>query len=286
MKVDGKTEIYAIIGNPIEHSLSPIIHNVAFKELNLNAVYVAFKVTQENLVGAVNGLKSLGVKGFNVTIPHKVSIIPLLDEVEPLTLQIGAVNTVKNKDGKLVGYNTDGLGALEALREKGVNPDNKKIVIVGAGGAARAIGFTLAKYAKKLVILNRTEEKAVELSKVISENSNLPVEGLKLTHLTLEEKLKDADIVINATSVGMHPKVEETPIPKNFITSKMTVFDVVYNPLKTRLLREAEEMGAKTVDGLGMLIHQAVKAFEIWTGLKPSPKTMLQAALKELRKQP
>ncbi|RJX16122.1 shikimate dehydrogenase [Candidatus Bathyarchaeota archaeon] len=281
--MDGETKIYGVIGDPIGHSLSPTIHNVAFRKLGLNAIYLAFQVKSENLVRAVEGFKALNIQGFNVTIPHKTSIMSLLDKVDPLAEKIGAVNTVKNVDGKLFGYNTDGLGALQALKKSKVKLDNKKIVLIGAGGAGKALAFTFANYAKEMVILNRTEEKAVKLSKTISENFSLQVKGLKLTQENLKNELKNADLLVNATSLGMYPNVDETPVDKNLINQNLVVFDVVYNPLKTRFLKEAEEKGAKIVNGLSMLIYQAVEAFKIWTGLNPPVKTMFKVALKELK---
>jgi shikimate dehydrogenase len=283
LKINAKTKVYGVIGDPIEHSLSPIIHNAAFKKLKLNAVYLAFKVSPTNLADAVKGLKSLGVSGFNVTIPHKISIIPLLDEVDSLAEKIGAVNTVKNVDGKLVGYNTDGEGALKALEENGVSLKNKKIVLVGAGGASKALAFTFANYAEELIILNRTEEKAINLAASISKNYGLKVKGLRLNEENLALELKDADILVNTTSVGMYPNIKETPIPKKLIKPGMVVFDIVYKPLKTRLLRDAKLKGAKVVDGLAMLVYQAVKAFEIWTGLHPPVNVMFKAALRGLK---
>ncbi|RLG92148.1 MAG: shikimate dehydrogenase [Candidatus Hecatellales archaeon] len=281
--MNAKTSVYCVIGDPISHSLSPNIHNAAFKRLKLNSVYLAFKVQKEFLVEAVKGLKSIGVKGFNVTIPHKVSIIPLLDKLDPLAEKIGAVNTVKNVDGKLIGYNTDGEGVLKAFEVEDVSLKNKKVVMVGAGGAARALAFTFANHAKEIVILNRTEEKALELASSISRSYNLPVKGLKLNMENLSLELKDAEVVVNATSVGMHPNIDETPIPKNLIKPEMVVFDVVYRPIKTRLLKEAKQVGAKTINGLAMLVFQAVKAFEIWTGLTPPIDAMFRAALRGLK---
>ena len=283
LKIDGETKIYGVIGDPIGHSLSPTIHNVAFRKLGLNAIYLAFQVKSENLVRTVEGFKALNVQGFNVTIPHKTSIMSLLDKVDHLAEKIGAVNTVKNVDGKLFGYNTDGSGALQALKKSKVKLDNKKIVLIGAGGAGKALAFTFANYAKEMVILNRTEEKAIKLSKTISENFSLQVKGLKLTQENLKNELKNADLLVNATSLGMYPNVDETPVDKNLINQNLVVFDVVYNPLKTRFLKEAEEKGAKIVNGLSMFIYQAVEAFKIWTGLNPPVKTMFKVALKELK---
>lgn len=282
MKVDSATKVYALLGSPVEHSLSPTIHNAAFESLSLNCVYLAFNVAPEDLSSAFAGLKTLGVQGFNVTIPHKTAVLPLLDEMDPLARSIGAVNTVKMVGGKTVGYNTDGEGALSALREAGVEVKGLKVILLGAGGAARAVGFTLAKASGELVVANRTETRAVKLAAEISHHHGVEVKGIRLNTDRLGEELKNAQLLINTTSVGMHPHGEASPIPSRLIHSGLTVFDIVYNPLKTKLLREAEDRGAKTVNGLGMLVHQAARSFEIWTGKKAPAAVMFNAALKAL----
>ncbi|WP_309493412.1 shikimate dehydrogenase [Candidatus Hecatella orcuttiae] len=282
MKVDSATRVYALIGSPVEHSLSPTIHNAAFESLGLNCVYLAFNVASDGLPSALAGLRSLGVQGFNVTIPHKTAVIPLLDEVEPEARSIGAVNTVKIMGGKTVGYNTDGEGAISALREAGVEVKGLKVVLLGAGGAARALGFTLAKTSGELVVANRTEAKAVKLAEELSRHHSVRVKGIRLNSERLGEELRDAELLVNTTSVGMHPHEDASPIPSRLLHSGLTVFDIVYNPLKTRLLREADAAGAKTVNGLGMLVHQAARSFEIWTGKKAPLDVMFNAALKAL----
>ena len=285
--INGKTRLYCLIGDPVQHSLSPIIHNAAFEKLNINAVYLAFNVSKDNLKKAVDGLRSLNVAGFNVTMPHKVSILSLLDRIDSLAEKIGAVNTVKNVDGKLVGYNTDGIGALEALKRSGVKLKGKKVAIVGAGGAGKAIAFALAqqleKFGGEITIFNRTVEKAVWLEKSLTETFDVKVKGLKLSDLNLKNELKNVDILINTTSVGMYPSIGKTPVSKNLIKPNMVVFDVIYEPLKTRLLTEAEKRGAKIVRGIDMLVYQAAKAFEIWIKKKPPIKEMFKAALKILK---
>jgi shikimate dehydrogenase len=245
------------------------MHNAAFQFLGLNYVYLCLRVRSADLGSAVDGVKSLGLLGFNVTIPHKVAVMTYLDEIDPLAKDIGAVNTVVNRDGRLVGYNTDGLGALRALEEADVTLTGKKVVLLGAGGAARALSFSIAPLADLLVILNRTETKAAALVSNLRKRFDKKILSGPLTRDALFAEIADAEVLINSTSVGMHPKHEECVVDEDLLHSRMTVFDAVYNPLETRLLREAKNVGAKTVGGLSMLVHQGTLAFKIWTGVTP-----------------
>lgn len=282
MKINGKTSIYAVIGHPISHTLSPAIHNAAFAKVNLNAAYVAFDVLPANLWKAVEGFKSLGVKGFNVTTPHKLSIISFLDRLDSIAERISAVNTVKNVNGELQGYNTDGEGVLGVFQHENIPLKGSKIVIIGAGGAAKAISHALASEAGELVILNRTEKRAIQLAESLSKYYSSLIKSKQFTRRTVSEELSNAQVLINATSVGAHPNTDESVVDKECITEKLTVLDIVYNPLKTRLLRDAESKGAKTLNGLSMLVHQAIKSFKIWTGIEIEPSIMFQAVEKEL----
>ena len=276
--IGGRTRVVGIIGDPIEHSLSPRMHNAAFEYLKLDYVYVPFRVSGGMLGKAVEGVKALSLRGVNVTIPHKVSVIPLLDWVEETALDIGAVNTIVVENGRLKGYNTDGVGCLEALREEEVDVSGGKVVILGAGGAARAIAYSLAPLASELVILNRTGSKAVALAEELKEKGwNL--RGGELRRGVLEDELKDAVLLVNATSVGMYPNVDESPVPREVLKSNLTVFDVVYNPIETRLLRDAKSAGAKTIDGVGMLVNQGAVAFRLWTGVNPPKEVMRKAVV-------
>lgn len=284
--ITGKTKVCAVIGYPVEHSLSPVMHNAAFQYLGLDYVYVAFSVPPESLAEAVRGIRGLGIHGVNVTMPHKTSIINYLDELDDGARLAGSVNTILNAGGRLIGYTTDGLGALNALKGAGSDPLGKKVVILGAGGASRSISFTLANYARELVILNRTFKKAISLVeelKGIFGSAN--VRAGPLSRKVLEEELRDADMLINATSIGMRPNVNETPVERDLLHGKLTVFDVVYDPLETRLLREARSVGAKIVDGLSMLVHQGAISFEIWTGVKAPIEVMREAALKKIMRE-
>ena len=256
--MDSQTELYGVIGNPVRHSLSPMIHNGAFRRLGWNAVYLAFEV--KNIEEALRGMRGLGVRGVSVTIPFKTEVLPFLDKIEGLAKKVGAVNTIINRRGRLIGYNTDCEGALEALEEK-MDLRGKRVVLLGAGGAARAIGFGLKERGVPLIVVNRSEERGWALSKELRCNY-LPISSLA----RMKEGELEADILINATSLGMVPRDGETPIPKKFLKKGMVVMDIVYEPLQTRLLREAKEKGCVTVDGLEMLIRQGMAQFEIWTG--------------------
>lgn len=286
MNVSGKTRVCALIGDPVEHSLSPAIQNAAFQHLNLDYIYVAFNVRANQLENAILGVRGLGIHGLNVTMPHKISIINYLDELDETAKRIGSVNTILNKNGRLIGYTTDGIGALNSLKHAESNPSDKKVVVLGAGGASRSICFTLAEYVGELIILNRTLEKAVNLANNIREvlGKKVNVRASSLIDENLKKELKDADILINATSVGMKPNDAFTPVKRDFLHQNLTVFDIVYNPLETRLLREARLVGAKTVDGLSMLIHQGAASFEIWTGVKAPIEVMREAALREIER--
>jgi len=254
--IDAETQLYGIIGNPVRHSLSPIIHNGAFRRMGLNAVYLAFEV--KDLKEAINGIRGLGIRGVSVTLPFKNQIIPFLDEVEAVAKKIKAVNTIVNVGGRLVGYNTDWCGALEALEEK-IDLEGKRVVLLGAGGAARAVGFALKTRDCEIILSNRTMDKGAVLAKELMciHQPISSIEGLK------------ADVIINATSVGMHPYDEESPLPKKVLKKGMILMDIVYRPLQTKLLREAEAIGCLTINGLEMLSRQGAAQLEIWTGKRP-----------------
>lgn len=284
MPITSKTVACAVIGDPIHHSLSPNMHNAAFQCLNLDYVYLAFRVQKENLGEAISGFKALNFCGFNITIPHKEECIKYLDEIDETALKIGAVNCVVNENGILKGYNTDGIGALRVVTEGGFELDGKKIVILGAGGAARAIVFTFAKLASKINILNRTFPKAKKLVEDVSKTAKILIIAKKLSYENLKETILEAELLVNTTSVGMYPKTEETIVPQELLHEKLTVFDAVYNPPETRLLREAKSIGAKTIDGIDMLVYQGAEAFEKWTGKKAPIQVMKKTVLKSLKK--
>jgi shikimate dehydrogenase len=276
--IDAQTELYGVIGNPVRHSLSPIIHNGAFKRLGWNAVYLAFEV--KNVEEAVRGIRGLGVRGVSVTIPFKTQVVPLLDKIEGLAKKIGAVNTIVNRRGRLIGYNTDCDGAIEALEEK-MDLRGKRVVLLGAGGAARAIGFGLKERGYPLTVVTRSKERGQALSKGLG-CDYLPVSSL----VRMKAGEFEADVIINATSLGMYPRDGETPIPKELLKERMMVMDIVYQPLQTKLLREAKEKGCVTVDGLEMLIRQGMAQFEIWTGRRLEIEQVKKDLRRALKREP
>jgi len=282
MSISGKTQVCGIIGDPIEHTMSPVMHNAAFKKLGLDFVYLPFRVKKEALSRAVDVVRVLNIKGLNVTIPHKVAIIPFLDKLDPLAEKIGAINTIVNDEGVLTGYNTDATGFLQALLEQGVEPEGKTTVILGAGGASRAISFILAERGAHLIILNRQSGRAEELAQRIAQVLKKEVKALALSEENLAKVLARADILVNTTSVGMNPDIDETPVPAKLLKSGLIVFDIVYNPVQTRLLKEAEAAGAKTINGLEMLVWQGAMAFEKWAGQKAPLDLMKREAIKAL----
>jgi shikimate dehydrogenase len=229
-------------------------------------------------------MRAFNIRGLNVTIPHKVAVLQFLDRLDPLAKKIGAVNTIVNDDGILTGYNTDATGFMQALLDKGIKPQGKYVVILGAGGASRAISFILADSGARLLILNRRLELdwAKELASRISLTFNKEVKVLELNRDNLRETLEKADILVNATSVGMSPDSDRTLVDTGLLRSSLIVFDIVYNPIKTRLLREAEAAGVKTIGGLDMLAWQGALAFEKWTGQKAPVELMKKEAIKLL----
>lgn len=281
--ITAKTKICGLIGDPVEHSVSPAMHNAAFREKGLDFVYLPFRVKKEQLRQAIDGARVLNIVGLNITIPHKVNVIPYLDELDPLAEKIGAVNTIVNSNGSLKGYNTDASGFLKALTGRGIEPSAKKAVILGAGGASKAVSFSLAERGADLVILNRELEFdwAVELAGHLSRSFSIEVRALKLNEPNLKKALAGADILVNTTSVGMSPRGDESPVPKRLLKPGLTVFDIVYNPLQTRLLREAEASGAEVIPGLDMLAWQGALAFEMWTGVA-APFEMMREEITRL----
>jgi len=264
---DTNTKVCCLIGDPVEHSLSPLIHNAGYKALGINYAYITFRAS--DIERAIEGIRARGIRGASVTTPHKATALKYLDRLDPPAEAIGAVNTIVNDNGILTGYNTDGEGALKALEEV-TALGGKRAVLIGSGGAALAIATALKENGVKLVVLNRTEAKAKQLAnKVESEDAG----GLGKTSL-----VASADILINATSVGMAPKVNQTIIPQEFLHEHLTVFDIVYNPRETRLLREAGEKGCAVVYGYKMLLYQAAQQFELFTGC-PAPLRVMESAL-------
>lgn len=269
MQIDGSTKVYGIIGNPVAHSKSPVMHNSAFAALGENRIYVPLPVT--DVAAALQGLRGLGLWGASVTIPHKEAVIPLLDSVDPLAGRIGAVNTIKVVETagcrQLHGCNTDWIGANRALAER-IEPAGKRVTVLGAGGSARAIGFGLRETGAVVTLCSRTEKRGRALA------ADLGCDWYGLADIADLH----GDILINATSVGMQPDVDGTLVQQQLLGGYTVVMDIVYAPLKTRLLREAEAAGCMVVNGLEMLLYQGVAQFELWTG-RPAPVDIMHKAL-------
>jgi shikimate dehydrogenase len=285
-KISGSTIICGIIGDPVIHSVSPAMHNAAFAQTGLDYVYLPFRVKSSVLTDAVKGMKAMNFRGFNVTMPHKVYILPLLNETDKLAARIGAVNTVVNDGGVLKGFNTDATGFMQVLFDKGFNVNGKKIAVIGAGGAARAATFSLVENDAEVTVINRHDELdwAVNLAININQIFNRQVCALELNDDNLTKTLADIEFLVNATSVGMAPDIDNTVVPAHFLKQQLVVYDLVYNPIETRLLREAKQAGAETISGLDMLVIQGVQAFEKWTGKKAPVEIMREAAIQELRR--
>lgn len=261
-------KIYGIIGDPIEHSLSPVMHNAAFEKRGLDAVYLAFRVAQEELGDALKGAKSLGIAGLNVTIPLKEKALSFVN-AEEVAKKIGAINTIEFSSGTPVGYNTDGLGSLRVLKETVGEIEGKKVLILGAGGAAKAISYYLDTEGARVTIANRTKERAVQLASNLRNANSIGLDA------ELKEHVKDSDILINATSVGMHPHEDATLVNADMMHPDLVVFDIVYNPMETKLLKEAKRAGVKKiVDGVKMLVYQGAASFRIWTKMEPPVEVM------------
>ncbi len=284
MEISGRTKLCCLIGDPVEHSLSPVMHNAAFKELHLDFVYLAFTVRKDELRNAIAGARSLQVHGLNVTMPHKTAIMKHLDEIDPTAKSIGAINTILNAEGRLVGYITDGVGAVKALNENGVSLKGKKMLLLGAGGAAKAIAYHAAQEVEELKILNRTAQKAKELAEALHKKFDKRISGNSLSSATLKKELEDADILVNATSVGMHPNVDQSLVDSSWLRPDLCVMDIIYNPLETKLAKDAKSVGAKVISGIEMLIYQGVASFEIWTNHPAPVKVMKEAVLNKLSK--
>ncbi len=266
--IDSNTKLYGVFGKPIKHSKSPAIHNACFKQHNINAVYLAFEIN--NIRAAVKAMRSLNIKGASVTIPFKESIMDELDWIDDDALNIGAVNTIVNKDEKLLGLNTDYKAAINPIKPFGIK--GKKVCIIGAGGAAQAVAFGIHKEKGCLTIINR--------NKIRGENLALKYKAdfISMDDIVKIESTKP-DILINTTSIGMSPDIDAAAFPLNLLNPEMLVMDIVYNPLKTKLLNQAKKTGCTTIDGLSMFLHQGAAQFKLWTKITPDIKFMRKTIL-------
>lgn len=282
--IDTQTQLCAVIGNPVGHSLSPAIHNAGFQALGLNYVYLAFEVS--DLPGILAGMRAMpNFRGVSVTIPHKEAIIPHLDEVETVAARVGSVNTVTNEGGKLLGATTDGPGTLRAFAEAGVNLRDKRVLFLGAGGAVRAVAFEMAERSgiKELTLLARRPEQAARLAADIGAGATLTPGSGDLVG-DLEAAVREHDVIVQGTPIGMYPHtIDETPVPQEWLRNEHIVFDMVYRPQETRLIREATAAGCVCIQGLEMLLHQAAEQFERWTGAVAPLDAMRSALLDGLR---
>ncbi len=280
--INARTKVLCVIGHPIEHSVSPVMHNAALKELSLDYIYLAFDVPPKDLEKAVLGFKKYDMKGINVTLPHKETIIQYLDQIEPLAEKIGAVNTIKNVNGILIGKNTDAYGAKKALIDAGCKTKGKKVLILGAGGAARAISFVLSEEIDEIFVCNRTEKRAFKLAKELEDKMKIPATGKDLTKETLKSLLNKVDILINTTPIGMYPNVNRSPISKELLNDHLFVYDIIYNPIQTQFLKDASDIGCKILNGINMFVNQGALAFEWWTDKKPNIILMKEKIIEQL----
>lgn len=278
LPINGQTQVFGIFGYPVKHTFSPHMHNAAFRQLNLNARYLPFEVNPNQIGEAVQAIRALNLKGLNVTVPHKTAVIPYLDELTPIAQCVGAVNTIRNDQGRLIGTNTDGHGFVRSLQEFGFTPQNKNILILGAGGSARSIIAALGQeHASRISLINRTQEKAEKLLEEL--RPMLPEVELNLGDLE-QERDQNIDLLVNTTSVGMKPG--ESPVDLGCFLRVRRVADIIYNPRQTRLLEQATELGIACVNGIGMLLHQGCLAFEFWTGQSAPVEVMQQELLNQL----
>jgi shikimate dehydrogenase len=279
-RIDARTRVCAVIGHPVGHSRSPEIHNAAFEASGLPLVYVAHDVEPGQVGKVLDGVRAMGYRGLSVTIPHKVEAMQGVDEVDDIARGIGCINTVVNDAGRLKGYNSDGLGALGALRDAGADPRGRHVVMLGSGGAARAIAVTISHQSppQQLTILGLVPDELRRLVQDVGKSGQTRVEGVELTPSALQAALGDADLVLHCSPVGMHPKEGESLVPASLLRPGMVVFDAVYNPRRTRLLTEAAAAGCRTIEGLEMFLGQAYVQFELWTGQK-APRDVMRRAL-------
>ncbi len=273
--IDAQTQVVGVLGYPVRHSLSPAMHNAAFRHLHLNWVYLAFEVPPALLADALRGMRALGIRGLNLTIPHKESAVALVDALTPAADAIGAVNTLYWEEGRLIGHNTDAEGFLRALRAEGCEPSGGFALVLGAGGSARAVVYALKSVGCRVALANRTLQRAQALAEVFGVEQVFPLQRDALSSL-----MPAVQLVVNCTPLGMEPNADTMPdVPLEALPDSAWVCDLVYRPLRTRLLKRAEQLGLRTIDGLGTLVHQGALAFEHWTGI-PAPVPVMREALK------
>jgi shikimate dehydrogenase len=274
--IDANYRVCALLGFPAHHSMGPAIHNAAFEALGLSLVYVAHDVAPVDLAAAVVGARALGYRGLSVTMPHKVAALSLVDEVDAMARAIGCINTVVNQDGRLVGYNSDGQGALDALGRAGISPRGRRVLVLGSGGAARAVAMTVAVRGQpaELEILGVIEDELLRLGRDVAERAGVVVKARMLDDKALAAGVAQADVLLHCTSVGMTPDTARSLVPRGLLRPALAVFDAVYNPRRTLLIAQAAECGCRVVEGMEMFLGQAMVQFELWTGQKAPAEVM------------
>lgn len=275
MKISVNTKIYAVIGDPIAQSLSPQLHNGLFETIGVDALYLPIGVKAEDLEKLVDGFRLMNFGGFNITKPHKMEVMKYLDGLDPLAEKIGAVNTVVYQDGKMIGYNTDGFGFIKSIENKiGDMPkESLTILILGCGGAVKSVAMALADWGiKKVIIANRTVEKAEELANQINESWPGKAQAISMEASALEKAVNESVVIANGTSLGMADTIDLTPLPKNLMKKDLLVYDMIYSPPVTQFMKDGRAVGAQTVNGLEMLLYQGLLAFELWTNIFPDPE--------------
>jgi len=277
------TKLISLLGYPLKQTFAPQMFNETFKKLNMDYFYFPIEVENDKLEAVVNGIRCMNYAGFNVTKPNKIKILDYLDELDDLAEKIGSVNVVVIREGRLKGYNTDGIGFVQALRnETGMDLSANTFFIFGAGGASRALSTTLADQgAKKLYIIDKIDQASASLVNDINAKIRACAEFIAFENAPVQKLLQKSNVLVNASGVGMYPHLENTPVDKKFLFKDLLVYDITYNPLKTRLLLDAEEVGCKTMNGIGMVINQGIKGFALMTGM-PEPTAIMRAAMDDI----
>ena len=277
ISINSSTGLYCVFGSPVSHSVSPVMHNAAFSETGLNAVYLAFEPS--SIEGAIRSIRELGIRGASITIPFKIEALRHVDTVDPHAAEIGSVNTIVNRDGSLTGHNTDGPGAVRALERANVRTEGSTCLVIGNGGSARAIAATLAARGARIIITGRNPERIRALAAAVGRSASARAVELG----ALDRALMDTvDVIINTTPVGMAPQAEAIPLPEDLLAPRHTVFDIVYAPHNTVLLSAARRRGCVVVHGIEMLLHQGARQFELWTGLAAPVEIMRRAIFSHL----
>lgn len=276
MAINALTKVLGLLGNPVGHSLSPLMHNSTFAKMGLNCIYLPFQVSPERLAGAVEGIRALNLLGVNVTIPYKEAVIPYLDELSPMAEACGAVNVIKNENGRLVGYNTDGSGFIAALRDEPVKLEGSRVLFIGAGGAARSLAVALEQErVSRIDFLDTDYERARTLAGLIAGYADCSARAALMNAASFREISAGADIIVNCSPVGMHPNVDDAPVTNlDAVDDRTVLCDIIYNPLQTQLLKMGQVIGLKTINGLSMFVNQGALTLDILLGINPDREYM------------